>query len=274
MKNKTIAFIGGGNMGRAVIAGLIAGGYPPAKLRVADPDIYKLNDLTVQFGIEASASNRPSVLGAEVVVLAVKPQMMRAVAMELAGSIASHTLVISIAAGVRTRALQHWLGSTTPIVRAMPNTPALVRSGATALYAADKVTPEQREVAENILRAVGLTLWVHDESLLDAVTAVSGSGPAYFFRLMEVLEQAAKAQGLAPEQARILVLQTAFGAAKMALESGKDPGVLRAQVTSPGGTTERALRVLDEHGIERMIAEAVTLATLRAAELADQFGEA
>lgn len=274
MKNKTIAFIGGGNMGRSLIGGLIAGGYPSAKLRVADPDIPKRNDLTARFGIEASASNRPSVLGAEVVVLAVKPQMMRAVAMELAGSIASHTLVISIAAGVRTRALQHWLGSTTPIVRAMPNIPALVSSGATALYAADKVTPEQREVAENILRAVGLTLWVHDESLLDAVTAVSGSGPAYFFRLMEALEQAAKAQGLAPEQARILVLQTAFGAAKMALESGKDPGALRAQVTSPGGTTERALRVLDEHGIERMIAEAVTLATLRAAELADQFGEA
>ncbi len=274
MKNKNIAFIGGGNMGRSLIGGLIADGYPAAKLRVADPDFHKLKRLTARFGIEVSANNRPSVSGAEVVVLAVKPQIMKTVAMELAGSIASHTLVISIAAGVRTSALQHWLGSTTPIVRAMPNTPALVSSGATALYAADKVTPAQREVAESILRAVGLTLWVHDENLLDAVTAVSGSGPAYFFRLMEALEQAAEAQGLTPEQARILVVQTAFGAAKMALESGKDPGDLRAQVTSPGGTTERALRVLDEHGIERMIAEAVALATLRAAELADQFGEA
>lgn len=274
MKNKTIAFIGGGNMGRSLIGGLIADGYPPAKLRIADPDIGKLKELTAQFGIEASANNRRSISGAEVVVLAVKPQVMKTVATELAGSIANHTLVISIAAGVRTSALHHWLGSITPIVRAMPNTPALVSSGATALYAADQVTPTQRDVAEDILRAVGLTLWLNDETLLDAVTAVSGSGPAYFFRLMEALEQAATAQGLAPQQARLLVLQTAFGAAKMALESGQDPGALRAQVTSPGGTTERALRVLDEHGIERMIGEAVALATLRAAELADQFGEA
>jgi pyrroline-5-carboxylate reductase len=273
MKNKTIAFVGGGNMGRSLIGGLIAGSYPRERLRVSDPDIRKRKDLSAQFGIDVSASNLTSVSGADVVVLAVKPQIMKAVSIELAGCITSHTLVISIAAGVRSRSLQHWLGSATPVVRAMPNTPALVGSGATALYATEEVTPAQREMAENVLRTVGLTLWLRDEGLLDAVTAVSGSGPAYFFRLMEALEQAARTQGLNPEQARILVVQTAFGAAKMALESGHGPGALRAQVTSPGGTTECALQVLDEHGIERMIAQAVALATVRVSELADQFGE-
>ncbi len=181
-------------------------------------------------------------------------------------------LVISIAAGIRTPDLARWLGADTAIVRAMPNTPALVQSGATGLFANAHVRDQQRDLAETILRAVGLTLWVEQEDQLDLVTALSGSGPAYFFLVMEALQEAASKLGLPAETARLLALQTAFGASRMALESDEDAAALRQRVTSPGGTTEQALRVLEEGGLRNLMEQALTAAARRSRELADQFG--
>jgi len=207
------------------------------------------------------------------VILAVKPQSIKEVALELADSVAqSRALVISIAAGIRATSLRGWLGEQAAIVRAMPNTPALVQSGATALYANPAVNEAQRSIAESILRAVGMTLWIDDETMMDPVTALSGSGPAYFFLFMEALQSAGCKLGLPSETARLLVLQTAFGAAKMALESSEDAASLRRRVTSPGGTTERALEVLQEQEFEARILKALQAAAERSRELADEFG--
>ena len=180
--------------------------------------------------------------------------------------------MISIAAGIREATLRDWLGAGAAIVRTMPNTPAMVQSGATALYANPAVTDEQRSIAESILRAVGIAIWVDDESLMDAVTALSGSGPAYFFLFMEALQTAGCELGLPPETARLLTLQTAFGAAKMALESTEDAATLRQRVTSPGGTTERAIAVLQDGGFEALVGKALQAAATRSRELADEFG--
>jgi pyrroline-5-carboxylate reductase len=181
-------------------------------------------------------------------------------------------LIVSIAAGVRTRNLLQWLGPDTAVVRAMPNTPALVRSGATALFPTARVSDDHRNLAESILRAVGLTLWVDREELMDAVTALSGSGPAYFFLVMEALQTAAVSAGLPRETADLLTLQTAFGAAKMALESEDDVALLRQRVTSPGGTTERALQVLEQGGLRSLFANAIEAARQRSEELAELLG--
>jgi pyrroline-5-carboxylate reductase len=275
MKDKTIAFIGCGNMGRCLIGGLIMDGYPADKLRAADPDPHQLELLSKQFAVVSGTDNRQAVQGADVIVLAVKPQRMKSVATELAGALSSPSpVVISVAAGIRTTALSHWLGEKVSVVRVMPNTPSLVGSGAAALYAMANVTAAQREVTEAILRAVGLTVWLEDEALMDAVTAVSGSGPAYFFLLMELIEKAAVELGLPRDTARLLTLQTAFGAAKMALESNVDAATLRAQVTSPGGTTEQALKVFQEQGLDRLVTEALRAAQTRSHELAKVLGEA
>jgi pyrroline-5-carboxylate reductase len=181
-------------------------------------------------------------------------------------------LIVSIAAGVRIEPMERWLGGAVPLVRVMPNTPALVGSGASALFANPRVSKAQRDLAESILRTVGITVWLPKEDLLDVVTALSGSGPAYFFLVMEALERAAIAQGLESSIARLLTLETAFGAAKMALEGGTEPDELRRRVTSPGGTTERGIAVLREGAIEQLFADAVEAATQRARELADLFG--
>ncbi len=275
MKDKTIAFIGCGNMGRCLIGGLIMDGYPRDKLRAADPNPQQLELVNQRFSIPSSTDNREAVKGAEVVVFAVKPQVLKAVAVELAEILQSHRpLVVSIAAGIRTQALSHWLGKGVPIVRVMPNTPALVGSGAAALYAMANVSKTQREVAESILRAVGLTVWLEDERLMDAVTAVSGSGPAYFFLMMELIENAAVELGLPRDIARLLTLQTAFGAAKMALESSIDVSHLRVQVTSPGGTTEQALRIFQESRLDRIVSQALEAARTRSEELAKALGNA
>ena len=275
MKDKTIAFIGCGNMGRCLIGGLIMDGYPADKLRAADPDPHQLELLSKQFAVVSGTDNRQAVQGADVIVLAVKPPRMKSVATELAGALSSPSpVVISIAAGIRTTTLSHWLGEKVPVVRVMPNTPSLVGSGAAALYAMANVTAAQREVTEAILRAVGLTVWLEDESLMDTVTAVSGSGPAYFFLLMELIEKAAIELGLPRDTARLLTLQTAFGAAKMALESNVDAATLRAQVTSPGGTTEQALKIFQEQGLDRLVTEALRAAQTRSRELAKALGEA
>ena len=258
MKDTSIAFIGGGNMARSLIGGLIASGSDPTSLWVAEPDAGQREILRGRFGVHTGVDNRDIAARAEIVVLAVKPQVLRPVARELAEIVgARQPLVISIAAGVREPDIRRWLGGAAAIVRAMPNTPALVGSGATALFANAQVSDSQRQTAESILRAVGLVVWVAAEGLLDAVTALSGSGPAYFFLLMETLEKIGVRLGLEPEIARLLTIQTAFGAAKMALESPDNAAALRARVTSPGGTTERAISVFQDEQLDVLIAKSL-----------------
>ena len=279
MKEPIFAFIGGGNMGRCLVGGLIGDGHPCERLRVSDPDPERLQVFGERFGVRTGSDNRSTIAGADVVILAVKPQVVRAVVEDVAETLrAQRPLVLSIVAGLSTRVLRKWIGSEgigsegigpeVPIVRAMPNTPALVRSGAAALYAeAGSVGRGHRDSAESILRAVGSTVWVEDEALMDTVTALSGSGPAYFFLLMELIERAGVSMGLTPESARLLTLQTAFGAAKMALESGTPAAVLRAQVTSPGGTTEQAIKTFQDCGIESIVTRALRAAEARSREL-------
>jgi pyrroline-5-carboxylate reductase len=225
--------------------------------------------------VHTETRNRELVESSEVVVLAVKPQVIREVARDLAEAVQTRRpLVISVAAGVRAADLQRWLGGNCALVRCMPNTPALVQSGATALFATETVSDSQKDVAESILRAVGLALWIESEDLMDAVTALSGSGPAYFLLVMEALQEAGEALGLSHKTAHLLSLQTAFGAAKMALESSEDVAALRQQVTSPGGTTERALAVLEDGGLRELFNQALTAARDRSRELAEQLGAA
>ena len=273
MKTTSIGFIGGGNMANSLIGGLLADGCDPHTLWVAEPRPEQRDSLRQRFGIHTSGDNGAVVEQVKVVVLAVKPQVLREVALQLAAPVQRYKpLVISIAAGVRESDLCRWLGGTVAVVRTMPNTPALVRCSATALFANAWVSPAQKQLAESILRAVGLTIWVDDERLLDSVTALSGSGPAYFFLVMEALEQAGIGLGLEPGQARLLTLQTAFGAAKMALESADSPAVLRARVTSPGGTTEKALAVLQAGELETLFTRALEAARQRARELGELLG--
>ena len=274
MKDIPIAFIGGGNMTRSLIGGLIADGYDPGCIWVADPDDSQREFLRSRFRVHTGADNLDIAARAKVIVLAVKPQLLKSVAQQLATAIQlCPQLVISIATGVREPDLRRWLGGgSLALVRTMPNTPALVSSSATALFANEFVSEDHRQLAESLLRAVGVTVWVNNEHQLDVVTALSGSGPAYFFLLMEALEQAGATLGLDADTARLLTLQTAFGAAKMALESAESPAILRDRVTSPGGTTERALTVLCEGGIELLVAKALEAARYRAGELGDLLG--
>ena len=273
MTQQRLAFIGAGNMARSLVGGLIADGWDPAVIGVSDPDIHQLGALTSRFRVSTDTDNRAILAGRDVVVLAVKPQILREVASSIADQIQqSCPLVISIAAGVRSSDLERWLGGNCAVVRCMPNTPALVQTGATALFATRKVSNEQKDLAESILRAAGLTVWVDDEELLDAVTALSGSGPAYFFLVMEALEEAGTTLGLGRQTSRLLTLQTALGAAKMALESNDDTAVLRQRVTSPGGTTERALEVFEDGKLRALFVDALTAARDRSRELADRLG--
>jgi len=270
-----IAFIGAGNMAGALIAGLIADGTPPEQLIAADPSVEKCQVLGAATGIRTLQDNREAAAMADIIVLAVKPQILRTVAQELAEQIQGRRpLVISIAAGVRCDSLQAWLGGDLPLVRTMPNTPAMIQSGATVLYATPLVSDAQRGQAESLMRAVGLTQWITDEALMDAVTALSGSGPAYYFLIMEAMETAAKELGLSAETAHLLTLQTAFGAARMALESSDPAETLRARVTSPGGTTERAVRALEEGGIRDLFRTALEAARDRSVELSVDLGKA
>ncbi|MGB5475344.1 MAG: pyrroline-5-carboxylate reductase [Gammaproteobacteria bacterium] len=273
MTDLNLTFIGGGNMASSLIGGLIADGWNPATIQASDRDVQQLQRLASRFGITTTQDNQAAAARADIIVLAVKPQAMKSVALELTGTVARHRpLVISIAAGVRESTLRDWLGANVAIVRTMPNTPALVQSGATALFANPAVTENQRSTAESIMRAVGLAIWVEDENQLDAVTALSGSGPAYFFLLMEALQAGGCKLGLPEDTARLLALQTAFGAAKMALESPEDAAALRRLVTSPGGTTERAISVFQQHDFEELVEQAMQAAAGRSRELADEIG--
>lgn len=269
-----ITFIGAGNMGASLIGGLIHHGHPADRLMAADPSAEKLAELQSRFQIHTTTDNQAALKNAEVVILAVKPQAMHAVLTPLIPTLqANKPLVISIAAGLRESTLQTWMGGHLPIVRAMPNTPALIGHGATGLYANPYVTPAAHECAESILRAVGITVWVDDESLMDAITAVSGSGPAYFFLMMEALQTAGEKAGLTEKTARLLTLQTALGAAAMALESEESLATLRQRVTSPGGTTERGVSVLEEHKLRDILNLTVEAAKARSVTLAHELGE-
>ncbi|MDM8548160.1 pyrroline-5-carboxylate reductase [Candidatus Venteria ishoeyi] len=271
MNTKTITFIGGGNMSRSLIGGLLENGMSAEHIRVADINPQPLAN---HYPVRIFTDNVQALAGSDVVVLAVKPQMMKSVCQEIASHI-PHPVptLISIAAGVRITDLQHWLGDDLPIVRVMPNTPALVQSGASALFAAEAVSQVQHELAESIMRAVGMTVWLDNEEQMNTVTALSGSGPAYFFLVMEMLENAAVKQGLPVDTARLLTLQTAFGAAKMALESQEDAASLRARVTSKGGTTEQAINALQNGGLQSLLDEAVSAAKQRSIDLAEELGE-
>ena len=274
MTTTTIGFIGAGNMARSLAGGLLNSGWAADHLLFSDPDANQRRGAEQALGLKTFADNRDLAAQAEVLVLAVKPQALKEVAEALAPTVQKkQPLVISIAAGVRVRDIERWLGGALPIVRAMPNTAALIGSGASGLYANTRTTEAQRDTAESILRAVGVAVWVQNEALIDTVTAVSGSGPAYFFLVMEVLEKAAIKHGLDPATARLLTLETAYGAAKMALESGEEPSQLRQRVTSPGGTTEQAVQTLEAGQIERIFDDAVVAAMRRARELADLFGK-
>jgi pyrroline-5-carboxylate reductase len=273
MNNPCIAFIGGGNMACSLIGGLIADGYDPLNIWASDPNEAQRDSLRRQFGVNTCAGNVQAVERADIVVLAVKPQVLGDVSVQLIEVVQrKKPLIISIAAGVREPDLRDWLGGAMAVVRTMPNTPALIGSGATALFANPLVSEAQRQQAESLMRAVGVTVWVQDEHLLDAVTALSGSGPAYFFLVMEAMEQAGAAMGLNADHARLLTLQTALGAAKMALESSQGPAGLRARVTSPGGTTERAIEVLQQGKLEELFSKALDAARQRAQDLGDLLG--
>ena len=265
-----VAFIGAGNMARSLISGLIASGHAPDDICASDPDP-RQREIIEALGVTTHPDNGPAVAGANVIVAAVKPQVLSAALASLTNRLGSQ-LLISIAAGVPVSSLQDWTSGEQPIVRCMPNTPALLGVGVTALYANAFVTAPQHDTAQHILEAAGKVLWVTDESQLDAVTAVSGSGPAYFFYLMEAMIAAGVELGLKREAALFLTLETAYGAACMARNGDLSPETLRENVTSPGGTTERALSILDSCDVSGDIKQALIGAAQRAKELAEEFG--
>lgn len=266
-----ITFIGGGNMAKALIGGLIKRGYSPSKMHVVELSKDKCAELHNEFGVRATTELATAVAHGETLILAVKPQQLQEIAVQLA-PILDEQLVLSIAAGIRTQDMARWIG-TQNIVRCMPNTPALIRSGVTALYATPAVKPEQCHRAESILGAVGSTLWVEDEEMLDAVTAISGSGPAYVFYFIEAMQQGAYELGLDEAQARQLVLDTFLGASKLAESSQEDVAVLRERVTSRKGTTERALLSMEKDRVKANIVAAIHAAATRSRELGDELGK-
>jgi len=268
-----LAFIGGGHMATSLIGALCARGLEPASIIVAEPVTPRREALARDYGVGTTEDNAAAARAADVLVIAVKPQDVRKVAADIAAAIADRRrLVVSVAAGIRLADLGRWLGAGAALVRAMPNQPALIGRGITALCAGPGVSAAERARAESILAASGETLWIEPESLLDVVTAVSGSGPAYFFLLMEALAEAGRAQGLPADVARRLAVVTAAGAGEMAAAADVPPAVLREQVTSQGGTTAAALAVLDAADLRGIFLAAVAAATRRAAELAAQSG--
>jgi pyrroline-5-carboxylate reductase len=272
--NITAAFIGGGNMGGALIRGLIARGLSAQRIRVGEASQAKRDALADQLGVHVTADNREAVAGADIVLLAVKPQDMSTTVQPLAQTFAKQPpLVVSIAAGIRIQDIERWCGGGVTVVRAMPNRPALNGAGATAIYAPAAATPGQRELATAIMGAVGTVVWVSAERHIDIVTALSGSGPAYFFLLAELMADAAVQLGLERDGALELALQTLYGSGQMARASDGDLVRLRAEVTSKGGTTEAAVRSFDAANLRGIVAAALSAAADRSQELAKAFGE-
>jgi pyrroline-5-carboxylate reductase len=268
-----IAFIGAGNMASSIIGGLLEQGLPAASIRASDPSQESLQRLQQLAPICIATSNTDAVRGADVVILAVKPQVMKAVLADIQEVVIEQgALVISIAAGITIASMENGLSSASAIVRCMPNTPALLGSGATALFANANASVEQCTAAESILDAVGEACWVPQEHLLDAVTALSGSGPAYFFLFMEAMASTGEELGLDPQTSRALAIQTALGASQMAAAGEVDLEELRRRVTSPGGTTQAAIESFEDNGLRATIATAMTAAYDRAREMAREMG--
>ena len=263
-----ITFIGAGNMASSLAGGMIAKGMDPINVTLSDINEQQLQNVRKQLQVNTTRDNINACQKADVVVLAVKPQVMGEVLSPLKELFEQRKpLVMSIAAGITLTQLESWIGADTPIVRCMPNTPALVETGATGLYANANVSQAQREQARSIMGAVGLALWVDNEDQIDAVTAVSGSGPAYFFLVMEAMIAAGKALGLSEQVAKQLTLQTALGSAQMAITSDVEPAELRRRVTSPGGTTERAIGIMEDQQLRDIFTEALQGAYQRSKEL-------
>jgi len=272
MNTTRIAFIGAGNMAASLIGGLRAKGLEASQIRASDPGEQTRAKVAAEHGIQVFADNAEAIEGVDVIVLAVKPQAMKAVCQALRPSLKPQQLVVSIAAGITCSSMNSWLGAQ-PIVRCMPNTPALLRQGVSGLYATAEVSAQQRQQAEALLSAVGIALWLDQEQQLDAVTAVSGSGPAYFFLLIEAMTAAGEQLGLPRETAAQLTLQTALGAAHMAVSSDVDAAELRRRVTSPAGTTEAAIKSFQAGGFEALVEKALGAAAHRSAEMAEQLGQ-
>lgn len=268
-----IAFIGAGNMAKAIISGLLAEGLKRINLFASGPRQESLNHVASEFGINISTDNAATAAGADVVVLAVKPQMLKEVCLGLANSLSHKPLIISLAAGITTDSISTWLGGDQAIVRCMPNTPSQVRVGASGLFANANVSHAQKSTANTILGAVGVVQWVDDEALINPVTAVSGSGPAYFFLVMEAMIDAGVELGLTHAAATELTLQTALGAAILAKQSSTDVAELRRRVTSPKGTTEQAINSFENDQIRAMFSRAMTACSNRAVELSGLLGK-
>jgi pyrroline-5-carboxylate reductase len=270
LANTKIAFIGGGNMASSIIAGLISNGFTPTNLAVSAPSVATRDRLQKKYCVTTYADNQDAAHSADIVILAVKPQIMESVAATLLPALKHQPLIISLAAGLTTTILSQWLGVNKAIVRCMPNTPSQLHAGAAGLYANNNVSETQKILSEQILRAVGIVEWVTSDDLIDAVTAVSGSGPAYYFLFMEIMQKVAQELGLDQKTAHNLTIQTALGAAKMAAESDEDPAQLRLKVTSKNGTTDRAITTFIEQGLEGMIRASMTGARDRGRELAHE----
>ena len=269
-----IAFVGGGNMARSLIGGLARAGVPGAQITVAEPNAEPRSALAHDFGVTAYADAADAARDADAIVLAVKPQVIKTVCVSLRDAVkARKPMIVSIAAGIRIDQIAAWLGEDLAIVRTVPNTPALIGAGATALIANAHADAAQRQLAQSLFEAAGLTVWIDDEALMDTVTALSGSGPAYFFLLVEALEDAAVAQGLPRDTARALAAQTCLGAGRMLREDGEAPAVLRRRVTSPNGTTQAAVESFEANDLRAIIAHAVAAATKRGQELSAQMGD-
>ena len=269
----SIVFIGGGNMASCIIGGMIAQGFESSDIAVSVPTQNSRDRLKSEFNVQVTDDNRSAVASADVVVLAVKPQIMRSVALDVASAIPANAVVVSIAAGISIESMQAWLGDSIAIVRAMPNTPSLVGTGATGLYANPTTDDAQQQIVSKIFEAVGYCCWVDTEAQINAVIAVSGSGPAYFFRILEIMQLVGQELGLSEDAARQLASQTALGAAKMANNSDLSPAQLREQVTSPGGTTERALNTFQQENLEAIFRKAMTSAVARAEQMSKDFSE-
>lgn len=272
MSKMRIAFIGAGNMASSLIGGLLAKGLDAAQIRASDPGAETRAKVAAEHGIELFTDNAQAIQDADVIVIAVKPQAMKAVCQDLRPHLKPHQLLVSIAAGITCASLLDWLGNQ-PLVRCMPNTPALLGKGVSGLFATADVTAEQRQQAEQLLSAVGIVVWVDSEAQIDAVTAVSGSGPAYFFLLIEAMTDAGVKLGLPRDVAKQLAEQTALGAAHMAVASDVDAAELRRRVTSPAGTTEAAIKSFQADGFAATVEKALSAAAHRSAEMAEQLGQ-
>jgi pyrroline-5-carboxylate reductase len=275
MENKTvIGFIGAGNMAYALIKGLLNNGFDANQINISDPNEELLRNRESELKVTTYSDNTSLLSNSDIIFFAVKPQVLSSVCLELKGVVKSKHLFVSIVAGIRSSDINRWLGGNFALIRTMPNTPALFQSGVTGLFANKVVDNDQKSLVESILSSVGECFWVNEEKLIDAITAISGSGPAYFFLLMESMKQAGMALGLDEETANSLSIQTAYGASLMANKTGKDSRTLRTEVTSPNGTTQSAIESFQDQNFEGIVANATRAAYDRARELSNELGDA